>query len=118
MLLGFPSVSFGLYVLVASGGGVPAIDTQKTCRTSEQAIIAIFGDKTVATYDNCMEQEQAARKLIAKDWATFPAADKTLCAQAGAYMPSYVEWLTCFEMQAYIRKMRKEEQSAPKARSS
>jgi hypothetical protein len=117
MILGFQPAAVGLYILIASGGGVPPIDVQKTCRTSEQAIFAIFGDKTAATYDSCLEQEQAAGKLIAKDWTTFPAVDKTLCAQPGSYMPSYVEWLTCFEMQRDIRKMRKEEQASPKARS-
>ena len=41
MPLGFqPGAAVGLYILVASGGGAPAIDIQKTCRTSEQAIFA------------------------------------------------------------------------------
>jgi hypothetical protein len=118
MPLGFqPAAAVGLYILVASGGGAPAIDIQKTCRTSEQAIFAIFGDKTAATYDSCMRSEQEARQLIAKDWAMFPTADRTLCARPGGYMPSYVEWLTCFEMQRDTRKIRKEEQKAPRARS-
>ena len=30
---------------------------KKTCRTSEQAIFAIFGDKTSATYDSCLQSE-------------------------------------------------------------
>ena len=39
---------------------------KKTCRTSEQAIFAIFGDKTSATYDSCLQSEQANRQFIEK----------------------------------------------------
>lgn len=114
MLLALQPATVGLFVLIASSGGVPTVDIKKTCRTSEQAIVAIFGDTTAGTYDSCLEQEQTALKLLQKDWATFPAPDQALCAQPVGYMPSYVEWLTCFEMQRDVRKFKKEERAAPK----
>ena len=82
--------------------------------TLRASIAAKIGLAT--TYDSCMRSEEEATQLIAKDWATFPTADRTLCAQPGGYMPNYVEWLTCFEMQRDTRKMRKEESASPKAR--
>src|SRR3954463_3936217 len=99
MLLALQPATVGLFVLIASSGGVPTVDIKKTCRTSEQAIVAIFGDSTAATYESCLGQEATALDSLKKDWATFPAADRALCARPVGYMPSYVEWLTCFEMQ-------------------
>jgi hypothetical protein len=116
MLLALQPPAVGLLVLIASSGGVPTIDVKKTCQTSQQAISAIVGDKTAVNYDSCLRQEQEARGLIEKDWASFPAAEKALCVQPANYMPSYVEWLTCFEMQRDVRKIQK--QGSTEARSS
>src|SRR5437763_6519435 len=93
-------------VFVAASGGPPSVDIQKTCRTSEAAITAIFGSNTVATYDSCMRQETEALQTMRNDWGKYPGADRTRCVQTGAYMPSYVEWLTCFKMERDVRNMR------------
>jgi hypothetical protein len=37
------------------------------------------------------------------------AADKAQCMRTGVYLPSYVEWLTCLEMERDVRKMQQEE---------
>jgi hypothetical protein len=98
----------GLYVLVAQASGVPTVDIEKTCRSSEQAIIAIFGTQTAITYDNCLQQEKDARERMIKNWSQYPAVDRERCAKPKGYMPSYVEWLTCFEMEGDVRKLRLE----------
>ena len=59
-----------LHTLVAAAGGMPTVNISTTCRESEKAITALFGDTTVATYDNCMRQEQSAQQQLIKDWAT------------------------------------------------
>jgi hypothetical protein len=104
-----PIVLGAQIILVASGGGLPRIDVQKTCRTSEATITQIFGNKTVATYDTCMRQENEALDQIRKDWSKYSAADKARCIQPASYMPSYVEWLTCFEMERDVRTMRQQQ---------
>jgi hypothetical protein len=77
---------------------------------------AIFGDATAVTYDGCMSQERTAREQLVKGWASFTAADRQRCANPKQYMPSYVEWLTCFEMEREVRKIRQEQPaSAPPA---
>ena len=96
------------YVLLAASAGPPGIDIQKTCRESDRAITAIFGNSTAAIFENCMRQEQADQAQIVKDWASYPAADKTHCVQPTVYMPSYVEWLTCLEIARDVRRMRAE----------
>jgi hypothetical protein len=98
----------GLYVLIAQAPGVPTVDLETTCRTSEKDIVAIFGTQTAITLENCLRQEKDAREQIAKNWAQYPAIDRQRCVNAKGYMPSYVEWLTCFEMQIDVRKLRKD----------
>jgi hypothetical protein len=107
MLIQFTPLVSGLYVLAAATGGTPTVDIRKTCQESEKAVTAIFGNATVATYDNCVSQEQAARASIVKDWAKYTAQDKELCINTTGYMPSYVEWLTCLEMAGNLRESRK-----------
>ena len=69
-----PQIMLGLHVLVAATTtGVPTVDIAKTCRASEKAIADTFGSGTVATIDNCMQQEGEARAQIVKNWANFPA---------------------------------------------
>jgi len=53
--------------------------------------------------DVCLSSEQAAREQIIKDWATFSPAEKTQCVQSSVYLPSYIEWLTCLEMELSVR---------------
>jgi hypothetical protein len=118
MLLALQPAAVGLAVLIASSGGVPTINVKKTCQTSQQTISSIFGDQTAVTYDSCLNQEREARGLLEKGWASFPAADKALCVQSANYMPSYVEWLTCFEMQRDVRRIRNEGRTPRKAQSS
>jgi hypothetical protein len=90
---------------VATAGGLPKIDIQKSCRESSDAL---YGSTTASAYDTCVEDEKAAGDKLAKDWSSFPAADKTRCVHAATYLPSYVEWLTCIEGESTLRRIRKD----------
>jgi hypothetical protein len=94
----------------AFAGGLPSIDVQKMCRASEAAP---FADNT-ATFDICMSDEQAAREKLVESWAKFPAVDRKHCVLPAEYLPNYVEWLTCLEMERDIREIQ-QQQSAPQA---
>jgi hypothetical protein len=104
----------------ARDDGVPNIDLQKLCRSNQIAIDAAIGTGNVDLLKSCVEGEQRTRELLVKEWATFSAADKSLCVQPNQYLPSYVEWYTCAQMQRDVRKSRKEqsaaESSAPNTR--
>ena len=88
--------------------GLPALDVQKTCRAQAAAMPSAPGHET---YGLCVKNQQDARDLIVKQWAEFSRADRTTCINPRVYMPSYVSWLTCLEMQRDVRKLRQEEAS-------
>jgi hypothetical protein len=106
MLFSFVPVVLGSYVLI-SAAGLPSIDLQKLCHTSERTMAGLSGDP-MKTYDSCMSDEQDAREQLLKDWLTYPSSDRALCMREMDYLPSYVEWITCAEMAKDLRRIRKE----------
>jgi hypothetical protein len=100
---------FGAHMAMAAPNGPPTIDAETTCRASERELIKLFGDNTMVSYESCIRQEKEALAKMQKDWATYPAAAKTQCIQPKSYMPSYVEWLTCLEMQVVLNGLRAKE---------
>src|SRR5215510_15876103 len=62
-----------LGVASAASSGVPTVDIAITCRTSERALIAIFGAETLQNCESCMTSENGAREQIVKNWQNFPA---------------------------------------------
>jgi len=58
-------------------------------------------------YDRCIAEENAAQKKLEANWSSYPAGDRTVCARtAGMASGSYVELLTCLEMDAEARKLK------------
>jgi hypothetical protein len=90
---------------------VPTIDIQKTCQVAAGAMLSLMGGTTTEQDVNaCLDSEQKARDQIVKDRATYSSAYKAQCMRADVYLPSYVEWLTCLEMERDVRKMQREDQ--------
>jgi hypothetical protein len=112
MFVQFGPAVVGLHVLIAASGGTPTVDIRKSCHGSESAVIAVLGNTTPITFENCLRQEQAAREQLVKDWASYPDVDRKLCVQPASYMPSYVEWLICLEMGRDVRKIKTEQPSS------
>jgi hypothetical protein len=106
MLLSLVPVVLGSHVLFAAAG-LPSIDLQKLCHSSERTMGSLIGDP-VRTFDACMSDEQEAREQLLRDWVTYPSSDKALCMRGADYLPSYVEWITCAEMAKDLRRIRKE----------
>lgn len=86
-------------------GRPPHVDIQKTCRATGSALFSNTGD-TTKDLNICMSDEQAAREQMIKNWATYPVRDKSFCAQRAEYLPSYIEWLTCFELERELKTIR------------
>src|SRR6266568_2349384 len=85
---------------------VPTIDLQKTCQAAAGVMVSLMGGTTTEQDVNaCLDSEQKARDQIVKDRGTYSSADKKQCMRTGVYLPSYVEWLTCLEMERDVRKM-------------
>ena len=100
-------------VASAASSGVPSVDIAITCRTSEKALIAIFGGETQQTFESCMTSENGARAQIVKSWSSFAAGARQRCVNTTGYMPSYVEWLTCLEMEQQVNESRKRAATNP-----
>src|SRR4051794_34539224 len=56
---------------LAEQSGPATIDLQKTCRVTEKAVAAVFGDAVANVFDRCVENEKAAREQLVKDWSTY-----------------------------------------------
>jgi hypothetical protein len=92
---------------------IPHINIEETCRAAARAMVGLMGGSTTEQDRNaCLDSEQKAREQIIKDQATYSSADKRRCMRTSIYLPSYVEWLTCLEMERDVRKMRKAEPPA------
>src|SRR5438034_801824 len=90
---------------------VPSIDIKNTCKAAAGAMVSLMGGTTTEQDVNaCLDSEQKARDQIVKDRATYSSADKKQCMRTGVYLPSYVEWLTCLEMERDVRKMERQPQ--------
>jgi hypothetical protein len=100
-------------VASAASNGVPTVDIAITCRTSEKALVAIFGGETQQTFDSCMTSEKDARAQIVKNWSSYAAGARQRCVNTTGYMPSYVEWLTCLEMEQQVNELRKRAATTP-----
>src|SRR5262249_28337106 len=86
---------------------VPKVAIETSCKAGEGVLSGLSSGTSARTsYDACMDSEQAAREQMIKDWETFAPADRTRCVQPKSYLPSYVEWLTCLEMERDVRKLK------------
>ena len=113
MFLPFAPLVLGSQLVIAVADGVPTIDIQKTCKA---AAVVTAGPSAQTDINICVSSEQKARDQLVKDWAQYAAADKTRCVQSGprVYLPSYIEWLTCLEMETAVKKMLQEQKSQPR----
>ncbi|MFL6797841.1 MAG: hypothetical protein ACJ8F3_10555 [Xanthobacteraceae bacterium] len=86
---------------------VPSVDIAGTCRMAASAMVQLMGGSTAGNdTEICLGSEQRARDQLIKDWGTYGSVDHARCIRTGVYLPSYVEWLTCMEMERDVLKMK------------
>ena len=89
---------------------VPTINIQETCRAAAGVMVNLMGGSTTENdIKICVETENKAHDQIVKDWSNFQASDRQGCIDTRAYLPSYVEWLTCFDMNKVVREARQQQ---------
>ena len=98
----------GVSMAFAKDGGLPKLNTEFACHASAQAVAAIISVDT-DLFGSRMGDEKEARQQLETDWAKYPASDKDRCIQTKGYLPGYVEWLTCLEMEKDVVAMRKDQ---------
>ena len=103
MLLSLAAAVLVSALVAASATEVPSLDLGTSCRAVENH--GLTGGRTVET---CRRSETDARDQLSRQWAQFPAADKTRCTQIATMggVHSYVEPLTCLEIARDVRALR------------
>jgi hypothetical protein len=103
--------SFGAALLAASvflvADRVPTFDVEEFCHDIAAMAGPIADDKDVK--DVCLRQEREARDALVKQWAQFPVADRSFCvdlATIGDHAATYIELLTCLELERAARELR------------
>ena len=86
----------------AGDASVPRLNVGPTCHPIDRA------DKTIQIdTERCLKTERDAREQLVRQWADFPAADRSLCTQTATLtsMASYVDLITCLEMKRDVAKL-------------
>jgi hypothetical protein len=99
----------GLFAEAAQAQVLPTINLDETCKAASGVMLSLMGgSSSVNDLQICKDSETKARDQIIKDWGTYAASDRSACIQPRGYLPSYVEWLTCFEMNKVVRDARQQ----------
>jgi hypothetical protein len=83
--------------VIAFAASMPTADLDTICQGSKLA--ALSGDDQTSTFQGCLRDEKAAREDLRQKWNHFSANAKETCALQKGIAFSYVELLTCLEMQ-------------------
>ncbi|MBV9520255.1 MAG: hypothetical protein JO068_19285 [Hyphomicrobiales bacterium] len=98
-----------LVATVAQAGSLPKLDINATCRRAQP----LSGGERSA-YQGCTDDERQAQKELAKSWSSFKASAQSNCLQVtrigGA--PSYVELLTCLQLDKQAQEASRENQKS------
>jgi hypothetical protein len=98
----FPAMMVGGQLLIAVVDKVPELNFEPICR--EAAGENRLGKDDLET---CRKGETDARDALAKEWSEFGSADRARCVRLSSSnrTASYVEVLTCLEMDRDAKKM-------------
>jgi hypothetical protein len=86
-----------LIFLIALASGMPTATPENICRSTLSTEVST--DPKLA-FSACVKDELTARAQMKKDWNRYSADARANCSQSGAFSVSYVEMLTCLEMQS------------------
>lgn len=84
-----------LFIAAIAASLIPQYDIARTCHIDT----AVTDDE--AAYQSCISDEQAAKEKIAKEWSRYPSTARDACSTDQVPDPdsSYVELMTCFEIE-------------------
>jgi hypothetical protein len=101
MLVHLPIVIMTSLHPITVADTVPKFDIARECRSE--------GSGSKPTQDRCLEEEKQALNQLRTEWAKFGPSAKSQCIQESGMgdTPSYVELLTCLEMESEVKKSQK-----------
>jgi hypothetical protein len=99
----FPALLVGGHLLMTVAEPVPDLNFEPLCHSGASKGLGGKDDREV-----CIQDEKAARGQLAKTWSGFAPADRARCVRLSTMdrTASYVEVLTCLELDQEARKLR------------
>lgn len=87
-------MAFGASLVLSVADELPSFNVEASCKAVEG-----FGLAIEHTLESCVQDENAAKTELGKNWATYPPAERSRCvADTMVGDPSYVDVLTCLQM--------------------
>jgi hypothetical protein len=84
--------------LLALASTMPSTNLNSTCQSAKTG--ALPGQDQQSAFESCLHDEGAARDELKQRWGSFSSDSKSVCAEPKGVTFSYVELLTCLEMQS------------------
>lgn len=85
-----------MFLLAALGASIPLANLNKICQSAQ---VDTLPEDRARALRGCVGDETSARDQLRRDWGRYSAAEKSNCAETPGMQFSYVELLTCMEMQ-------------------
>jgi hypothetical protein len=100
----FPALMVGGHLLIAVADRVPDLNFVPICLQAAEQNPEITND-----FETCSRDERAARAQLSREWGVFESADRSRCVRLSTSNggASYVEVLTCLEMNRDAKKLRR-----------
>jgi hypothetical protein len=105
-------IAFTLFEATAAlASSPPTLDVKATCRRAQP-----LSGAEKSAYQSCMNDELEAQKELAKTWSTFRPGAQATCLQETKIgnAPSYVELLTCLQLDQQAAEAARENKKALK----
>jgi hypothetical protein len=101
-------VAAAFVMLVATRDAVPSFNLEPVCRETAERIDAPEFRR------DCLRDEREARDQLKARWKDFPRADRSYCSELAslAGISSYVQLLTCLEIEQAVRRAREDKPKA------
>jgi hypothetical protein len=87
-------ISFGASLVLTVADELPNFNVEASCKAVEG-----FGLAITHSLESCVQDENAAKTELGKNWTTYAPAERSRCvAETMVGDPSYVDVLTCLQM--------------------
>ena len=95
MMFAVPALLITLTLTVPVADRMPVFDVEPGCRAATTLMTLDVGRQKL-----CLADEASARAEVAKQWARYPAGDRTRCTAEAQLdgLPSYVDLLECLTL--------------------
>ena len=99
----FPAMVVGGHLMIAVADRVPDLNFEPICRDAASGQLGIKDNFAI-----CMQDEKTARNQLAAHWGEFEPADRARCIRlsTSGRAASYIEALTCLELERDARRLR------------